>query len=45
MMISMLAHVTGMDSVALVAMFGLGWVLGGLATAGFFRKASRTNAR
>jgi hypothetical protein len=44
-MISMLAHMTGMDSVALVAVFGLGWLLGGLATAGCFRKVLRPKGR
>ena len=44
-MMSMLAHITGMDSAAFVAVFGLGWLLGSLATAGYFRKSSRTSAR
>ena len=40
-MMSILAHVTGVDVASIVAVFGLGWILGGLATARYFRKASR----
>ncbi len=41
-MVSMLAHATGLESFTMVAIFGLGWLLGSLATAGYFKKAFRT---
>jgi hypothetical protein len=44
-MIGMPAHLTGMDSAAFVAVFGLGWLLGSLATAGYLRKVLRPKGR
>jgi hypothetical protein len=40
-MISQLAHVTALDSAVLAAVFGLGWVLGSLATARFAKKSTK----
>lgn len=44
-MISILAHATGVDAVAILAVFALGWILGGLATAGFLGRRSKPSSR
>jgi hypothetical protein len=44
-MMIILAHVTGVDAAAIVAVFGLGWILGGLATARYFNRSSTAGGR
>jgi hypothetical protein len=41
-MSSLLAHIAALDTTTLVAVFALGWFLGGIATAKLLRRSSRS---